>query len=100
MTWQAGALADENRRGGRGSAPCSSRYIKMTTFPLRRRDRVMNLFWKAVLTLAATCCFTGCETVSDMVTTNLPKSQRGRASIVVSLRQQRAYLYRGRELVS
>lgn len=35
-----------------------------------------------------------------MVTTNLPHSQRGRTSIVVSLGQQRAYLYRGKEVVS
>lgn len=60
----------------------------------------MNPFYKAVLILAAVCGFTGCETVGDMVTTNLPRSQRGKASIVVSLHQQRAYLYRGREVVS
>ena len=36
----------------------------------------------------------GCSTVTDMVTSNLPESQSGRASIVVSLRQQEAYLYR------
>ncbi len=60
----------------------------------------MSSFWKVVLLLAATCCFTGCETVSEMVTTNLPQSQRGRASVLVSLRAQRAYLYRGKELIS
>ena len=36
----------------------------------------------------------GCSTVTDMVTSNLPESQSGRASIVVSLREQQAYLYR------
>jgi lipoprotein-anchoring transpeptidase ErfK/SrfK len=60
----------------------------------------MNPFCKAVLILVVACAFTGCETVSDMVTTNLPQSQRGRASILISLRQQRAYLYRGKNLVS
>ena len=36
----------------------------------------------------------GCSTVTDMVTSNLPESHSGRASIVVSLRAQEAYLYR------
>ena len=43
-------------------------------------------------TLAA---FSGCSTVTDMVTSNLPESHSGRPSIVVSLRGQEAYLYRG-----
>jgi lipoprotein-anchoring transpeptidase ErfK/SrfK len=37
----------------------------------------------------------GCSTVSDMVTSNLPERHSGRPSIVVSLREQEAYLYRG-----
>ena len=37
----------------------------------------------------------GCSTVTDMVTSNLPEGHSGRASIVVSLRTQEAYLYRG-----
>jgi lipoprotein-anchoring transpeptidase ErfK/SrfK len=36
-----------------------------------------------------------CSTVTDMVTSNLPESHSGRRSIVVSLRAQEAYLYRG-----
>jgi len=36
-----------------------------------------------------------CSTVTDMVTSNLPESHSGRPSIVVSLRAQEAYLYRG-----
>lgn len=39
----------------------------------------------------------GCNTVSEMVTSNLPESHSGRASIVVSLRAQEAYLYRAGE---
>ena len=38
---------------------------------------------------------TGCSTVSDLVTSNLPEAHSGRPSIVVSLREQEAYLYRG-----
>lgn len=37
----------------------------------------------------------GCSTVTDMVTSNLPEGHSGRTSIVVSLRAQEAYLYRG-----
>src|SRR5881394_4656196 len=37
----------------------------------------------------------GCSTVTDMVTSNLPEGHSGRPSIVVSLRAQEAYLYRG-----
>jgi lipoprotein-anchoring transpeptidase ErfK/SrfK len=36
----------------------------------------------------------GCSTVSDMVTSNIPESRSGRPSIVVSLKAQEAYLYR------
>src|SRR6516165_768171 len=39
--------------------------------------------------------FGGCSTVTDMVTSNLPESHSGRPSIVVRLREQEAYLYRG-----
>jgi lipoprotein-anchoring transpeptidase ErfK/SrfK len=37
----------------------------------------------------------GCSTVTDLITSNLPESHSGRPSIVVSLRAQEAYLYRG-----
>src|SRR5215470_7744815 len=36
----------------------------------------------------------GCSTVTEMVTSNLPESHSGRPSVVVSLRAQEAYLYR------
>jgi lipoprotein-anchoring transpeptidase ErfK/SrfK len=46
--------------------------------------------------LAATiAALSGCGTVSDLVTSNLPEMHSGRPSIVVSLREQEAYLYRG-----
>jgi lipoprotein-anchoring transpeptidase ErfK/SrfK len=35
-----------------------------------------------------------CSTVTDLVTSNLPESHSGRPTIVVSLRNQEAYLYR------
>ena len=36
----------------------------------------------------------GCSTVTDMVTSNMPEGHSGRPSIVVSLQAQEAYLYR------
>ncbi|HEY3662399.1 MAG TPA: L,D-transpeptidase, partial [Chthoniobacterales bacterium] len=42
----------------------------------------------------------GCSTLTEMVESNLPARQSGRASIVVSLRAQEAYLYRGKTLVA
>lgn len=46
--------------------------------------------------LAATIvALNGCSTVSDLITSNLPETHSGRPSIVVSLREQEAYLYRG-----
>jgi lipoprotein-anchoring transpeptidase ErfK/SrfK len=44
---------------------------------------------------AALIALNGCSTVSDMITSNLPETHSGRASIVVSLNEQEAYLYRG-----
>src|SRR6266403_5224633 len=37
----------------------------------------------------------GCSTVTDLITSNLPASHSGRPSIIVSLQEQQAYLYRG-----
>jgi lipoprotein-anchoring transpeptidase ErfK/SrfK len=44
---------------------------------------------------ASVMILSGCSTLTDMVTSNLPESHSGRPSIVVSLRAQEAYLYRG-----
>ena len=47
--------------------------------------------------LAATfAVLSGCGTLTDLVTSNLPERHTGRPSIVVSLREQEAYLYRGK----
>ena len=37
----------------------------------------------------------GCTTVTDLITSKIPESHSGRPAIVVSLREQEAYLYRG-----
>jgi len=42
----------------------------------------------------------GCDTMSEMVTSNLPQSHTGPASLVVSLRAQEVYLYRGGHLTA
>ena len=47
--------------------------------------------------LAATLAvLSSCGTLTDMVTSNLPEKHSGRSSIVVCLREQEAYLYRGK----
>jgi lipoprotein-anchoring transpeptidase ErfK/SrfK len=55
---------------------------------------------RPLLFLIAICAFTGCTTVSDLVTSNLPTLHEGKASIVVRLRQQKAFLHRGGEEVA
>jgi hypothetical protein len=44
---------------------------------------------------ATLMALSGCSTMSDLITSNLPESHSGRPSIVVSLWEQEAYLYRG-----
>lgn len=46
-------------------------------------------------TLCTIVGLSGCSTMTDLVTSNLPESHSGRASILVSLRAQEAYLFRG-----
>ena len=55
----------------------------------------MSRFSQFSTLCAAVMILTGCSTLTDMVTSNLPESHSGRPSIVVSLRAQEAYLYRG-----
>ena len=54
----------------------------------------MNPFQKIALLLTATCGFTGCEMVG------LSRPHSGKPSILISLREQRAYLRQGGEVVS
>ena len=55
----------------------------------------MSRFSQLSALCAAVTILSGCSTLTDMVTSNLPESHSGRPSIVVSLRAQEAYLYRG-----
>ncbi|MGH8093153.1 MAG: L,D-transpeptidase [Chthoniobacterales bacterium] len=41
-----------------------------------------------------------CDTLSDMVASNIPDRHSGSPSILISLRAQEAYLYRGKTLVA
>jgi len=50
----------------------------------------LSQFCALAVTLAV---LSGCGTLIDMVTSNLPETHSGRPSIVVSLREQEAYLY-------
>src|SRR4029453_6213508 len=55
----------------------------------------MNRFSQFCSLGGALIALSSCTTVSDLITSNLPESHSGRVSIVVSLREQEAYLYRG-----
>lgn len=59
-----------------------------------------NRFLHACALGAILVALSGCSTLTEMVEANLPAQQSGRASIVVSLRAQEAYLYRGKTLVA
>lgn len=50
---------------------------------------------RSILLLLAVSWLTGCTTVRDLALSNIPSLHEGKASIVVNLRHQRAYLYRG-----
>jgi lipoprotein-anchoring transpeptidase ErfK/SrfK len=67
----------------------ASRLMKTTL------HRLPQLFAIAALALALTGCGT-VNTVSDLVTSHVPQRHTGRASIVVDLGEQQAYLYRGK----
>jgi lipoprotein-anchoring transpeptidase ErfK/SrfK len=56
--------------------------------------------FRLLLLCVGSAAFTGCSTVSDLVTSHIPSSQQGRPSIVVRLSRQKAYLLRGGEEVA
>jgi lipoprotein-anchoring transpeptidase ErfK/SrfK len=60
-----------------------------------RHTAWMNRLSQFSALCATLIILSSCSTVTDMVTSNLPESHSGRPSIVVSLRAQEAYLYRG-----
>ena len=51
----------------------------------------LSLICRLGATLLALC---SCNTMTDLVTSNLPESHSGRPTIVVNLRSQEAYIYR------
>ena len=55
----------------------------------------MNRLSQSSAFCATVMILSGCSTVTDMVTSNLPERHSGRPSIAVSLRAQEVYLYRG-----
>src|SRR5215467_12294700 len=55
----------------------------------------MNRFSEFFALCASLMILSGCSTLTDLVTSNLPERHSGRPSIVVSLGAQEAYLYRG-----
>lgn len=60
----------------------------------------MNCLLRCAAAIALFSSLTGCSTVSDLVVTHIPNSQRGKVSIVVRLKKQRAYLYKGGKQVA
>ena len=66
---------------------------------LSNHQRIANragLFSALVLSAAALSSCGTINTVSDLVTSHVPERHSGRASIVVDLGEQEAYLYRGK----
>ena len=66
---------------------------------LPNRHRIANCLARAATLMAMTAALSSCgtyNTVSDMVTSHIPERHTGRASIVVDLSEQEAYLYRGK----
>jgi lipoprotein-anchoring transpeptidase ErfK/SrfK len=60
----------------------------------------MRLFFQITVTAAAVSFLTGCSTVTDLVTSNIPDYHEGRASIIIRLREQQAYFYKGKHEVA
>ena len=55
----------------------------------------MNRLLRFSALSATVVVLSGCSTMTDIITSHLPEGRSGRGSIVVSLRAQEAYLYRG-----
>ena len=56
----------------------------------------MNRLSQSCALATTLAILSGCGTLTDLVTSNLPEKHAGRPSIVVNLRAQEAYLYRGK----
>lgn len=61
---------------------------------------MIHRFSKFCALVATILTLNGCSTLTEMVEANMPDRHSGRPSIVVSLRAQEAYLYRGNVLVA
>jgi lipoprotein-anchoring transpeptidase ErfK/SrfK len=61
---------------------------------------MIHRFSKFCALVATILALNGCSTLTEMVEANMPDRHSGRPSIVVSLRAQEAYLYRGKVLVA
>jgi lipoprotein-anchoring transpeptidase ErfK/SrfK len=69
--------------------------IQSWSRPKRIANRVASAFALILLASGLSSCGTY-HTVSDLVTSHVPERHSGRASIVVDLGDQEAYLYRGK----
>jgi lipoprotein-anchoring transpeptidase ErfK/SrfK len=69
--------------------------MKTSSNPKRFANGVSLFFALALVAVALSGCGTY-HTVTDLVTSHVPERHSGRASIVVDLGEQQAYLYRGK----
>src|SRR6266481_8371205 len=60
-----------------------------------RAEPMLNRLPQFCALSAILMALSGCSTVNDLITSNLPESHSCRPTIVVSLGEQEAYLYRG-----
>jgi len=66
---------------------------------LPNQKRIANRLGRLLALATAAAALSSCgtlNTVSDLVTSHVPERHKGRASIVVDLGEQEAYLYRGK----
>lgn len=57
-------------------------------------NRIVVLLFLSISLLGLNAC----STVSDLVATHVPERHSGRARVVINLREQQAYLYRGKHI--
>lgn len=57
-------------------------------------------FFTLITLLLLAAALSSCSTVGDLVTSQMPKRGSGRTSVVVNVREQKAYLYRGRQIAA
>ena len=77
------------------SSKMMHRMIQSLPDPKRMANRLATFLVFTLLATVLSSCGTY-HTVSDLVTSHVPERHSGRASIVVDLSEQQAYLYRGK----